>query len=67
MRHHVVYWKMARREADVDDVELASLREQERRRELYIEFLNGERRPLDWDARTGRWHVARPVPEPAAA
>jgi hypothetical protein len=55
MRHHVVYWNMARREVDVDDAELESLREQEGRRDVYIEFLDGDRLPLSWDPRTGLW------------
>ena len=45
MRHHIVYWKMARREVDVDDAELAELREQEQRGELYVEFMDGRRLP----------------------
>ena len=59
MRHHIVYWKMAKREADVGDAELAALREQERRGELYIEFLDGMRLPLTWDHSDHRW-VAPP-------
>jgi hypothetical protein len=58
MRHHVVYWNMARREVDVDDAELESLRERERRRDAYIEFVDGERQPLSWDPRTGLWFPA---------
>jgi hypothetical protein len=49
MRHHIIYWKMSRREADVDDVQLAALREEERLGDVYIEFLDGERLPLTWD------------------
>jgi hypothetical protein len=66
MRHHIVYWKMARREVDVDDAELAELREQEQRGELYVEFMDGRRLPLAWDHDAGRW-VAPPQREPAAA
>jgi len=58
MTHHVVYWKVARREAGVTEAELASLRVQERRREVYIEFLDGRRMPHVWDVRTGRWFAA---------
>ncbi|MEZ0235265.1 MAG: hypothetical protein ACAH81_09990 [Actinomycetota bacterium] len=47
MRHHIVYWRMAKRETDVDDTELALLREQERRGEVYIEFLDEMRLPGD--------------------
>ena len=55
MRHHIVYWKMARREVDLDDAELAELQRDERLHEVYIEFLDGERLPLSWDVRSGRW------------
>jgi len=55
MRHEIVYWKMARREAEVDEAELTLLREQERRGEIYIEFLDGVRLPLTWDHRGRRW------------
>lgn len=65
MQHHIVYWKMARREVDVDDAELEELREQERRGELHIEFLDGRRLPLVWDHDTRRW-VPAPQREPAA-
>jgi hypothetical protein len=58
MDHHVVYWKMARREVDVSDAELASLRAQERLHEVYIEFLDGRRLRHDWDPRSGRWSPA---------
>lgn len=55
MRHHIVYWRMAKRETDVDDEELALLREQERRGEVYIEFLDGIRLPLAWSPAGHRW------------
>jgi hypothetical protein len=66
MQHHIVYWKMARREVDVDDAELAELREREALGELYIEFLDGRRLPLTWDPFTGCW-VAAAQREPVAA
>ncbi len=66
MQHHIVYWKMARREVDVDDAELAEFRALERLGELYVEFLDGRRLPLAWDHDTGRW-VAAPQREAAAA
>ena len=66
MQHHIVYWKMARREVDVDDAELAELREQERRGELYVEFLDGRRMPLAWDHDAGHW-ITPPQREAAAA
>jgi len=59
MRHHIVYWRMAKRETDVDDTELAILREQERRGEVYIEFLDEMRLPLTWNHEAHNWeHVA---------
>jgi hypothetical protein len=70
MRHHIVYWKMARREVDVDDAELALLRRQERRGTIYIEFLDGVRLPLSWDPDGHRWVGVTEIPperKPAAA
>ena len=67
MRHHVVYWKMARREVDVDDAELGRLQQDERLHEVYIEFLDGERLPLRWDVTTGRWDAQAPFRQAVAA
>ena len=67
MRHHIVYWRMAKREVDVDDTELALLREQERRGEVYIEFLDGIRLPHRWDAQEHRWIDGALERAPAAA
>lgn len=59
MRHKIVYWRMAKRVTDVDDAELALLREQERRGEVYIEFLDEMRLPLTWNHEAHSWeHVA---------
>jgi hypothetical protein len=66
MLHHVIYWRMARREADVDDAELAELLQLERRSETYVEFLDGRRRRLTWDNDRHRW-VAKGMDEHAAA
>ena len=55
MRHHVIYWKMARRETDVGDDELAALLSQEERGEVFVEFLDGQRRTLRWDDERHRW------------
>lgn len=49
MFHHIVYWEVARQEVDVDNAELSELRQQERRGEVYIGSLDGERLPLIWD------------------
>lgn len=57
MRHHIIYWRMAKRENDVDDSELASLRESEGRGEAYIEFLDGHRLMHTWDNESHRWRV----------
>ena len=55
MLHHIVYWKMAKREVDVDDAELSELRGQERLGEVYVEFLDGQRLPLIWDHDLSDW------------
>jgi len=55
MLHHIVYWKMAKREMDVDNTELSELREQERRGDVYIEFLDGDRLPMIWDHDLSDW------------
>jgi hypothetical protein len=55
MRHHVIFWRMAKREADVEDVELAALLREEERGDIYVEFLDGRRRPLTWDNDRHRW------------
>jgi hypothetical protein len=59
MLHHVIYWRMARREADVDDAKLAELLQLELRGEAYVEFLDGRRRPLTWDDERHRWVATR--------
>ena len=55
MRHHVIYWTFGKREADVDDGELLALRRREQRGEIYLEFVDGERRPLAWNGELHRW------------
>ena len=67
MRHHIVYWRMAKREVDADDTELALLREQERRGEVYIEFLDGMRLPHTWDHEEHRWVAPAPARRADAA
>ena len=59
MTHHVIFWQMAKREADVDDAGLAALLHREERGEAYVEFLDGERRQLTWDADGHRWVAPR--------
>lgn len=66
MLHHVIYWHMARREADVDDAKLAALLHLERRGETYVEFLDGRRRPLTWDDDHHRWIPTRVDTDTAA-
>lgn len=67
MRHHIVYWKMVRREADVDDAALEAMLEEERRGEVYIEYLDGRRRPLAWDHAAHHWIVSTPEEVTVAA
>ena len=59
MRHHVIFWRMAKREADVDDAELAALLHEEERGEVYVEFLDGRRRALALGDDRHRWVAAR--------
>jgi hypothetical protein len=58
MRHHVIYWRIAKREEDVDDAGLAALLREEARGEVYIEFVDGQRRVLTWDDDRHRWIAA---------
>jgi hypothetical protein len=55
MDHHVIYWRLARREDDVDDAALTDLLHLEERGEAYVEFLDGRRRRLVWDHDRNRW------------
>ena len=64
MGHHVIFWRMARREADVEDFELAALLREEERGDIYVEFLDGRRRPPTWDDDRHRWIAGH---QPAAA
>jgi hypothetical protein len=59
MLHHVIYWKMAKREVDVDDAQLAELCDRERRSDVYIEFVDGRRRSHVWDVNHHRWLAKR--------
>jgi hypothetical protein len=59
MHHHVIYRRMARREADLDDAELADLWPQEQRGEAYVEFLDRRRRRLRWDDERHCWVAPR--------
>ena len=67
MDHHIVYWKMSRREADVTNAQLAELQAEEDRGEIYIEFIDGHRLPLVWDHRTSHWLTARAASHQVAA
>ena len=66
MQHRIIYWRMAKREAVVDDVELTAIRESESRGEAYIEFLDGQRLEHTWDDRSHRWHAMARDQEVAA-
>ena len=67
MRHHIIYWQMAKRETDVDDAELAALCEMEGRGEAYIEFLDGRRLAHIWDNPSHRWRAIALERDVAAA
>jgi hypothetical protein len=66
MQHHVIYRRMAKREADVDDSHLCELLHEEERGETFVEFLDGRRRPLTWDADRHGWLAAETLAQPAA-
>jgi hypothetical protein len=55
MEHHVIYWRLARFEAQLDDAALGALWRREQLGEVYIEFVDGSRRRLAWDGRRHRW------------
>jgi hypothetical protein len=66
MTHHVIFWRMSRREADVNDAELDALLHEEERGEVYVEFVDGKRRQLTWDSDRHRWVSERPNHRAAA-
>lgn len=51
MTHTVQYWRLTKRQADVDDDELRALLGRESRSEVYVEFVDGRRlrHPVDDD------------------
>lgn len=58
MTHDVIFWRIAKREAEVDDEELRALLGRESRSEVYVESVDGRRlrHPVDDDDH--RWiHV----------
>jgi hypothetical protein len=61
MHHRVIYWAMAKRTVDIDHEALETLRRRERLGEVYIEFLDGVRRPLAWNDVDRMWMVAEPA------
>ena len=65
MQHHVIYWAFGKREADVDDAGLAALQRREARSEIYLEFVDGQRRPQAWDGERHRW-IPADMTAPAA-
>ena len=67
MDHHIVYWRLGRRESDVTDAQLAALQAEEDRGNLYIEFIDGRRLPLVWDHETSHWRTIRAMAQRAAA
>ena len=66
MKHHAIYWQMARFEADVSDAELDALLQQEERGEAYVEHLDRRRRQLVWDHERRFWVGPRTVDRAAA-
>jgi hypothetical protein len=66
MTHHVVYWRLAKREADVDDAQLRALLGRESRSEVYVEFADGRRLRHPVDDGDHRW-IRVPADRLAAA
>lgn len=55
MTHNVTYWRLARRQADVDDYQLRALLGREAREEVYVEFVDGRRLRHTKDDDDHRW------------
>ena len=66
MSHQVIYWRLGKRQADIDDEELRALLGRESRSEVYVEFVDGRRLRHMHDDDDYRW-VRVPAERPAAA
>ena len=55
MTHNVTYWRLARRQADVDDDQLRALLGREAHEEVYVEFVDGRRLRHTQDDDDHRW------------
>ena len=55
MSHQVIYWRLGKRQADIDDEELRTLLGQESRSEVYVEFVDGRRLRHMQDDDDYRW------------
>lgn len=66
MTHHVIYWQIGKRQADVADRELRELLDREAHSEVYVEVVDGRRLRHTWDDDQHRW-VRVPVGDRAAA
>jgi hypothetical protein len=55
MTHEVIFWRLGKRQADVDDEELRALLGREARSEVYVEFVDGRRLRHMQDDNDHRW------------
>lgn len=66
MTHDVIFWRLGKRQVDVDDEELRALLGREARSEVYVEYVDGRRLRHAQDDDDYRWvHV--PGKHPTAA
>jgi hypothetical protein len=58
MTHEVIYWRLGKRQAEVDDEELRALLGRDSRSELFVESVDGRCLRHTWDDDDHRWiHV----------
>ena len=55
MAHQVIYWRLGKRQADIDDEELRALLGRESRAEVYVESVDGRRLRHMRDDEDYRW------------
>ena len=66
MTHDVIFWRLGKRQVDVDDEELRALLGREARSEVYVEYVDGRRLRHTQDDDDYRW-VRVPAERSAAA
>ena len=55
MTHQVIYWRLGKRQADIDDEGLRALLGRESRSEVYVELVDGRRLRHMQDDEDYRW------------